>query len=80
MKTASARLSIDVFVDCPHCDRQINLMDTDDTNGYNHNEEGYVISQACPDGAWIDEHDKFEVEEVTCSECEKTFDVKGLGW
>ncbi len=80
MKTTSARLYIDVFVDCPHCDCQINLMDRSDTYGRDHNEESHVISQACPDGSWIDEHEKFEVEGVTCSKCEKTFNVKGLGW
>jgi translation initiation factor 2 beta subunit (eIF-2beta)/eIF-5 len=80
MKTVSARLDIEVFVDCPHCDSLIDLLNPDDTDGHNHNEESYVIAQACPDGAWIDEHKKFDVENVTCSECKKDFNVKGLDW
>lgn len=80
MKTAAARLAIEVFVDCPHCDRLIDLMDEDDTGGYNHNDEGGVISQACPDGVWMDEHKHFEISDVECSECGGTFNVKGLQW
>lgn len=80
MKTTSARLDIEVFVDCPHCDYMIDLMKQEDTGGYDHNEEGFIISQACPDGVWIDEHKKFKVSDVMCSECGNTFNVKGLDW
>lgn len=80
-KTAKAMLSIEVNIDCPYCGHYINIMDEDDTNNYNHNEEGHVISQACPDeGYWMDEHEKFSVKDVTCTECKNTFDVKGLDW
>ncbi|MDB4261442.1 hypothetical protein N9878_01105 [bacterium] len=80
MEEATARLDIEVFVDCPHCGNFIDLMRDSDTNGYDHNEEGLVLEQACPDGYWIDEHKKFEVSNVTCSECKKDFNVKGLEW
>ena len=77
---AIARLDIEVFVDCPHCDHMIDLMRQVDTSGYDHNEDGHVISQACPDGYWPEEHEKFEVNDVQCSQCGKTFNVKGLEW
>lgn len=80
MKTTTARLAIEVWVHCPHCDFYIDLMDETDTDGYNHNEEGLVLSQAYPDGYWYEEHKNFEVEDVTCSECKKDFNVKGLEW
>ena len=80
MKTVTASLSIDVFVDCPHCDNFINLLDSSDTDDHDHNDEGHVLSQACPDGHWSEEHRNFEVDNVTCSECKKSFNVKGLDW
>ncbi len=80
MKTTSARLSIEIYVDCPHCDYFIDLLDSSDTNKYDHNDESGVLKQACPDGHWSEEHENFEVTEVTCSECKKTFNVKGLDW
>ena len=79
-KTVGALLEIEVWARCPHCNFYIDLMDEADTNGHNHNEEGHVIGQACPDGHWTERHKKFEVGSVTCSECKKDFDVKGLSW
>ena len=80
MKTTSARLSIEVVVDCPHCDHYIDLLDEDDTGGYNHNEEGNVISQALPNDDWTQEHKKFSVKNVECSECKESFNVERLEW
>ncbi len=80
MEVVTARLSIEVLVNCPHCEGLIDLMNERDTCNYNHNEEGAVISQACPDGHWIDEHSKFEIKGVTCSECYGEFNVKGIDW
>lgn len=79
--TQTAWLSIQVFVSCPNCDKLIDLMDENDTDGYNHNEDGWVIGQACPDeGYWIDAHKDFSIKNVTCTECKETFGVKGLEW
>lgn len=75
-----ATLYIAVNVDCPSCDMGIDLMDADDTSGRDHNEEGYVIRQACPNDTWTDEHEKFNVEEVKCTLCGHEFNVKGLDW
>lgn len=76
-----ASLIIEVNVDCPCCGDNVNLMDEFDTNDYNHNEEGHVICQACPDnGYWMDAHKDFSVSNVTCTWCKCTFDVEGLNW
>ena len=79
-ETVTARLDIEVFVNCPHCDYLVDLLLENDTDGYNHNEEGHVISQACPDGSWYDKHKNFEVDDVTCGLCKKEFNVKGIDW
>jgi len=80
METAIARLDICVWVDCPHCEHMLNLMNEDDTGGYDHNEEGAVLTQACPDGSWHEKHDNFEVCNVECSNCRNSFNVKKLEW
>ena len=82
MKTVEAMLTIDVYLSCPFCKCHISLLQSEHTNGYDHNEDGDVLSQACPAGDrhWSEEHKTFEVTDVTCSECKKTFDIKGLEW
>ena len=80
MNTVKAILSLEVNVDCPHCGTDIDLMNEDETADHDHNEEGAVIKQACPDGYWIDEHEKFSVDDVTCTNCRESFNVKGLDW
>jgi hypothetical protein len=80
METVTALLSIEVLVDCPHCDYMIDLMKGLDTGGYEHNEEGGVVSQACPDGCWSEKHESFSVENVKCSACGCSFNVKELEW
>lgn len=77
-----ANMTIDIFVDCPNddCRFYINLMDESDTNGINHNDEGYILRQSCPSGDWSERHEKFEVEEVVCSQCKTEFKVSGLDW
>lgn len=81
MKTARATLDINVWVECPTCEAEIDLLDEDDTAGVAHNDEGHVIKQACPsDGHWSTEHEKFEVTEVECSKCGVEFNVAGIDW
>lgn len=79
-KVVRAKLFIEVFVECPHCDGLLNMMDSDDTSGYNHNDEGDIIRQACPDGIWVDDHEKFEIEDIECTYCGGLFNVRGLDW
>lgn len=78
--TVTASLYIEVNVTCPKCDYLIDLLRQSDTYGFDHNEEGLVLSQACPNGSWSEEHENFEVDEVTCSKCKETFNVKGIDW
>ena len=74
-ETVRADLDITVYAECPNCEEVINLMDG------NYNDDSAVISQACPlEGHWSEEHEKFEILNVTCTECDTEFDVKGLGW
>jgi len=80
MIETSARLDICVWVKCPHCEFIINLLNKDDTSGHDHNEEGEVLSQACPSEHWSEEHESFEIFNVKCSECHKEFNVKKLEW
>ena len=80
MKIAAARLDIQVYVTCPHCEYLIDLLDEHDTNGVAHNDCGDVLREACPDGNWTEHHEMFELDEVTCSECNGTFNVKRIEW
>lgn len=80
MKTVNARLDIEVFVDCPECDYMIDLLREDETAGYDHNEEGQVLTQACPNGYWSDAHKEFEVNNVECTQCGTKFNVRELEW
>lgn len=80
MKTVSATMQISVYVNCPHCDYLIDLMDEDDTNGIVHNDDSYILKQAIPYGDWDESHREFEVDDVTCSHCKGSFDVKELVW
>ena len=78
-----ATLCIEINVDCPNkkCGAYIDILREDETDGYNHNEEGFLMEQACPDkGIWTTEHEKFHCEQITCTECGTTFDVEGLDW
>jgi hypothetical protein len=79
IKTVMARLDIEMFVDCPNedCQYLIDLLREKDTDGYDHNEEGHLLIQMFSSQG---SHDDFECEEVTCSECKTTFNVKGLEW
>jgi hypothetical protein len=80
MTEVTARLDISVWVDCPHCDHMLDLLNETDTGGYDHNEEGHVLSQACPDGCWNEGHKSFEINDVECSNCNESFNVKELEW
>jgi hypothetical protein len=79
MKTVEARLDIAMYVDCPNdeCGNYINLLNERDTNDHDHNDCGELLKQMFPTHG---SHDDFECEEVTCSECKESFNVKGLEW
>lgn len=77
MKTVSARLDIEMFVNCPNCDYMIDLLKEEDTNGFHHDDESFLLRQMFPSHG---SHDDFECEDVTCSKCKTTFNVKMLEW
>ena len=81
MKKVKAVLSIEVNVNCPYCDNYINLMNEEET-GANLNDESYILKQACPINGehWMDAHERFEVDEVTCLECGGEFSVNKMEW
>jgi len=80
IKTTYARLHIQVLVECPNCFSDLDLMDSDDTSGSDHNEEGQVLNQACPNGHWSEKHEHFNIDKVKCSQCNTKFNIKGLEW
>lgn len=80
-KITTSILDIQLYVDCPHCDYLIDLLDEYDTDGVAHNDEGDLLKVACPQqGYWIDSHNTFELDEVTCSACKNEFSVRGIEW
>lgn len=79
IKTVAASLSIEMNVDCPNedCGYLINLLDERDTDMIVHDDESTLLRQMFPSHG---DHDDFECEEVTCTQCKTTFNVKGLEW
>jgi len=77
--TVPATLSIQMYVDCPNedCGNYIDLLDEKDTDGVAHNDDGYLLRQMFPRNG---DNSDFECEEVTCSQCKTTFNVKELEW
>lgn len=75
----TARLDIEMFVDCPNedCGYLIDLLKEEDTNQVMHDDDSYLLRQMFPSHG---DHDDFECEEVTCTKCKTTFNVKGLEW
>ena len=76
MENVQANLSIELNVSCPHCEHYFDLFELD---GGRLNDDGYLMKSACPNGYWVDEHEKFK-EEVKCHECKKYFEVHGIAW
>ena len=77
-KTVTARLDIEIFVECPNedCGSLINLLDERDTDGTAHDDEGYLIRAVFSNDAY----ENFECEDVVCSKCKTEFNVKELEW
>ena len=79
LKAPPATLSISMYVDCPDddCGNNIDIMDSRDTNGVDHNDDGNLLRQMFPSNG---DNEDFVCYEVTCSDCKTTFDVKRLEW
>ena len=76
MESVRANLSIELVIECPHCEECIDLMGDDITDL---DDGGYISRQAFPDGHWSDGHDKFD-EKVECPFCEKEIHVQRINW
>ena len=76
LKEAEAALSVHIYVNCPNCQVDIDLLDEEDTGGYNCDEESYLLQQVI--GETPRKWENFECEEVTCTKCDKEFNVKGI--
>lgn len=75
MKKIEAHLSIEINVECPHCEDYINLLDG---NLFPHlNDEGTLFKQ-------VFRNDGFGCnnlnEEITCPNCQKEFIVESVWW
>lgn len=77
MKTVEARLDIEMFVDCPECEHLIDLLREQDTDGVAHDDDSALLRQMFPSHG---NHSDFTCDDVTCSNCKNTFNVKGLEW
>ena len=79
METVAATLTVEMWVNCPNdeCENYINLLDEKDTDGHGHDDDSALLRQMFPANG---DHSDFECEDVTCSECKETFNVKGLEW
>jgi len=78
LPTVEASLYIQVEVTCPHCAAGIDLLKSEDTDDHPHDSEGAILSQACPNGVWVDHHRCFSCKDVTCTECKKSFNVENI--
>jgi hypothetical protein len=74
-----ALLDIEMFVTCPNeeCGFYIDLLKEADTDGTMHDDDSYLLRQMFPNNG---SHEDFECEDVTCTKCKTTFNVKGLEW
>lgn len=81
LKTVKAQMIIELNVDCPNCEKFINLLDESETNERDLNDDEFLLKQALPDNEnWMDAHEKFACDDVVCSECKTKFNVKELTW
>jgi len=79
IQTVAATLSIGMYVFCPNdeCGNYIDLLNSSDTDEHDHNDDGYLLRQMFPRNG---DNADFECENVTCSQCKTTFNVKELEW
>lgn len=77
-ETVTARLDIEVFVECPNedCEHLIDLLDERDTDGTNHDDDNAILGVIFGKGEWRE----FYCNDVVCSKCKTEFNVKELEW
>lgn len=78
-RIVAARLDIEMFVDCPNpeCENLIDLLNEEDTDFTYHNDDGALLRQMFPKHG---DHSDFECDNVTCTKCKTTFNVRELEW
>lgn len=74
-RDVEASLNIEMNVECPHCENYFDLLDIE----LGLNDEGQMISQACPNGLWSELHSEFS-EDVDCPSCGKEVNIRGIAW
>lgn len=75
MRKVTALLSIRLWVDCPHCNEQINLLDTYE------NEKGSVMHYVMQmHKRWRADKDEWKNigMDIECEHCKKTFIFDGI--
>jgi len=73
MKNAIASISIEVYVNCPHCDEFFDLLD----DSLDHDVEKSDILIAAFQDEWGCKDAEIDVK---CPECEKKFIVNEIEW
>ena len=74
MKKTDAQINIQVNVDCPHCERFIDLLDAEIFS--NLNDDGHVYKKELGDTFGRD----YFKEIVTFPECKKDFKIESVLW
>ena len=77
LPVVSAVLHIEMYVDCPGCQNYVNLLDERDTDGVALNDDSILLRQMFPAKG---DNSHFKCDEVTCTECKTTFNVRELEW
>ena len=70
-----ASLSIELNVECPHCQHYFDLIAETSLN-----DDGYLLEQACPSNEhWSDAHERFK-ETVECPSCANNIQIDNIAW
>ena len=80
MKTVAASLVVEMLVICPNrdCGYIIDLLREEDTDGYPHDDDGFLLRQMFPAGEIS--HEDFKCDDVVCAKCKTKFNVRELEW
>lgn len=77
LKTATASWTIHLYVDCPNCDRFIDLMDADDVPALH---DGDPLLMSIDPAKSYDESELKYFELIECPKCEKEFKLDSIEW
>ena len=74
MKKTDAQINIQVNVDCPHCERFIDLLDAEIYSKLN--EDGHLYVRLFGDKFGCDDFNEI----IACPECKKDFKIESVLW